>query len=58
MLDDSEDNEKRMLDESEDNDNDFDHQEKTLHLPDGKDSKTSDNKNNNKVKEADEDDKY
>jgi hypothetical protein len=31
---------------------------KTLHLPDGKDSKTSDNKNNNKVKEADEDDKY
>ena len=31
---------------------------KTLHLPDCKDSKTSDNKNNNKVKEADEDDKY
>ncbi len=52
MLDDSEDNEKRVSDDSEDNDNDFDHQEKTLHLPDGKDSNDSDNENDNKVKRA------
>ncbi len=58
VLDDSEDNEKRVLDDSEDNDNDFDHQEKTLHLPDGKDSNDSDNENDNKVKRANEDDKY
>jgi hypothetical protein len=58
VLDDSEDDEKRVLDDSEDNDNDSDHQEKTLHLPDGKDSNDSDNKSDDEVKGSYEDDEY
>ncbi len=57
VLDDSEDNEKRVLDDSKDNDDDSDHQEKTLQLPDGKDSNDSDDLNDNKVKGSNEDDK-